>query len=464
MLKFFARKISDCSFDSLSLFEVVRSDDSCLLQSGGRGRFSIIGFDPFLKVEGNVGISCVFRKKGNGFVKLEFEEDPLDVLQELLDEFCVTVPDEFSWLPFCGGAVGYFSYDYGVHLMGVSQTVIDDVGTPDMKFLFFDKFFVFDEKESEVWICAVGIDGAEVEERLMHLERILDGDEKVNYKIEFGDREDLIVSLPKSNLSKEQYVGKIDEVLGFLRQGETYEVNFAHRFEGKTNNDSWEIYKALSKMNPSPYACYFEFEDFQIVSNSPERLVVCRDGVLETRPIKGTVPRGKTLEEDKKHEKQLLASKKDEAELNMIVDLARNDLSQVSESGSVEVTDHRVIEKYSHVQHTMSNIRAKKMKDADFADVVRALFPGGSVTGAPKKRTLEIIDELENFRRGVYCGSAGYVSFNGNFDLNIMIRTMTCENKNIYFHSGGAIVIDSVGEEEWDETLDKAGALRKAAL
>ncbi len=443
------------------LYAKVRSWDSVILQSGNRGRFSIIGFDPFVKIEARDGKCCVARKgEGTKWNELEFEAEALDVLQDLIDEFQVNVPDRLREISFCGGAIGYLSYDYGVKLNGVESKVKDEIGTLDLYFLLCDKCFVFDHQAGVLWLIALGFDQAVAAEELVKMEKLLDVE-----AADFDGGDFSGEKKPESNLDQESYQQKIGEVKGYLVEGETYEVNFAHRFYGKSLKDPWEIYCDLNRKNPSPFMCYFqgsEKTNIQIVSNSPERLVVCHDGVLETRPIKGTVPRGATPEEKAKNEKQLLASEKNEAELNMIVDLARNDLGRVAEIGSVEVTEHRVVEKYSHVMHTMSNIRAKKRDDASFADVVRAVFPGGSVTGAPKIRTMELIDRLEDYRRGAYCGSAGYVSFNGNFDLNIMIRTLTCKGGEVWFHSGGAIVMDSVAEEEWEETLEKAGALREA--
>ena len=248
----------------------------------------------------------------------------------------------------------------------------------------------------------------------------------------------------------------------FLLEGETYQTNFSQRFQANCTADPWLIYKKLTTLNPSPFACYFDYPDFQIASCSPELLLKKTGRKIETWPIKGTVKRGKNEKEDAKLITQLLNSEKDEAELNMIVDLERNDLGKVSETGSVKVESHREIQKYSHVIHTVSKISGQLHYQKDFFDAFASLFPGGSITGCPKKRTMEIIDKLEDYHRGVYTGSAGYINFSGDGILNILIRTFLFKNNNCYFNSGGGIVIDSQAEAEYEESLHKAEALKKA--
>ena len=274
----------------------------------------------------------------------------------------------------------------------------------------------------------------------------------------------------RSALTPKQYRAKIQKIKNHLRAGETYQVNFAQRFTSTLNGDPWAIYKAVSRRNPSPFQAYFETEDWAIISNSPEELVRGRmdeNGVchLSTRPIKGTVPRGKTAAKDNENIKQLLQSEKDTAELTMIVDLERNDFGRICIPGSVKVKRHRAIEKYSHVIHTVSEINGILQEDRRFEDVIKALFPGGSITGCPKRRTVEIINTLEKYKRGVYCGSAGYVSLDGNFDFNIMIRTLFAKKSPIvgkkytlYLYSGGGIVMDSNPSREYEETMHKARA------
>ncbi len=340
-----------------------------------------------------------------------------------------------------GFKAGYLSYDFGVAWQGVVGKKNAPLKTPLLHFVVPEQLYVFD------------IDNPAPHQLLQR------------QFFQAGD--------PQADLSQAEYEKNIAKIHELLRAGETYEVNFAQRFSGEFDGDPLEVFRRLNEANPSPHACYFNFDPITVVSCSPERLVLGRRVLnpkkeermlLETRPIKGTVPRGTTPGEDAKYIEQLLASKKDEAELNMIVDLARNDLGRVCETGSVEVTEHRAVESYSHVHHTMSNVRGVLRKDLDWVDAMEALFPGGSITGAPKYRTMQIIDNLEPCLRGIYTGSAGYIDEDGQFDFNILIRTIAFnrETQKYSYHSGGAIVTDSVAKEEYQETLQKAAALKNA--
>lgn len=278
-----------------------------------------------------------------------------------------------------------------------------------------------------------------------------------------------------AGLRRDTYFSKIQTIKEKLCSGETYQVNFSQPFSFSVPAafSAHDFFQKLSTANPSPHEYFFENEDFAVMSNSPELLVKGywvstasgagssrKKFFVETRPIKGTMPRGRTPEEDEKQIQKLLASKKEEAELTMIVDLERNDVGKVCKPGTVTVKEHRTIEKYSHVIHTASVIQGELEEKKDVFDVLEAIFPGGSITGCPKKRTMEIIDELEEVRRGVYCGSAGYIAPDGSFEFNIMIRTAFLDKRKgiLTFHSGGGIVIDSDPKKEYEETLHKAAA------
>ena len=239
-------------------------------------------------------------------------------------------------------------------------------------------------------------------------------------------------------------------------------MNFSQRFMADCSLDPWRVYLNLRRINPSPYGCYFDFDDYQIVSCSPELLCEKMGNLVRTRPIKGTVKRGKSTADDKKQIDKLLSSVKDQAELAMIVDLERNDLGKVCDFGTVKVIEHRKVEKYAHVIHTVSTIEGKLKAGKDFFDTFEAVFPGGSITGCPKTRTIEIIDRLEDFRRGIYTGSAGFIGFDGNAVMNILIRTVLFKCGKMYYQVGGGIVMDSVALDEYKETLDKAESLRLA--
>ena len=448
----------------VKLFEKLRvpGESSVLLQSAKDGRYSVICYQPFMLVRSKDGQNEIRQIEYTADSVEESVQmgqgDPLEILRAVLAQAKVTdVPKNFP--PFVGGGVGYFSYDFGTTFEGIKQKVKDDLETPDLYFAFFDKVIVFDHIACDLYFIAIGEDKAFAKKLVAEIAEDVKTGSRVKIDIEdFFGKPSEKKSL-KSNLTYEKYKKKIQKIKEYLRKGETYQVNFAQRFEIENGEDPFEIYKRLTEINPSPFACFLDFEDLSVVSCSPERLFKLEGSVLETRPIKGTVPRGKNAAEDKKLIRQLLDSLKDNAELTMIVDLARNDIGRVCKVGSVEVTEHRAIEKWSHVIHTVSNVRGILQKGKDFVDIIRAVFPGGSITGCPKKRTMEIIDELEEFRRGIYCGSAGYISFDGNADFNIMIRTMACKDGRVYFHAGGGIVVDSEAKKEYQETLNKAQAM-----
>lgn len=344
--------------------------------------------------------------------------------------------------PFTEGFVGFVSYDLGAKWMGIKKRnnelgIRNYRATPEAYFVYVDK----------VIPLMGGFLGAAYIDVPVHQYPTL--------------------SLNVSHITKHEYFEKVAKIKEYLYAGETYQVNFSQRFEIPYAKNALELYQKVTNINPSPFQFFLETPDFAIISNSPERLFRIRHTThgrsIETRPIKGTVPRGYTQEEDKKNIEKLLASPKEEAELAMIVDLERNDLGKICKPGTIAVNENRVIEKYSHVIHTVSNIRGILRENCDWYDALRALFPGGSVTGCPKKRTMEIISELEGTPRGIYCGSAGYIDISGECDFNIMIRTMWLDKSKIpallSFRSGGGIVVDSEPEKEYEESFHKAQAI-----
>lgn len=350
---------------------------------------------------------------------------------------------------FNKGFAGFLSYELGAKWMGIKS------GGNRGKNICPEAFFVF------------------VDEIIPIARKIVKSQQKPKTK-----------QIPeiKSNLKKSQYLGKLKIIKQRLYAGETYQVNFSQKFAVPFSGDAFSLYERTAEINPSPFQFFLETPDFAIISNSPERLFILKqaphgarraDGfakshprdtlIIETRPIKGTLPRGKNSREDGKNIKKLLASAKEKAELEMIVDLERNDLGKICMPGTVKVTENRTIEKYSHVIHTVSNVRGTLNERENWLSALHALFPGGSVTGCPKKRTMEIINELEAGPRGIYCGSAGFIDISGRCDFNIMIRTFFLEkgrgSGKLTFHSGGGIVVDSDPEREYEETLHKSQAL-----
>ena len=437
------------------IFERVRGKSAFLLHSSSGGRYSYVGYDPFAKVWSRGGVTEVAKlrdfadwKKATG-VRM-FEGGPFRVLRDLTRHFQMNT---VSPVPFSCGVAGYLSYDFGVKLDGIEQKVFDDLELPDFGFFFVDKLFVVDHETSELYFVAVGATDSEAERKLETMENDLKTFPGV---ISTGTVGKMI-----SNLTFEQYEQKLGAIRRHLEEGDTYQVNFSQRFSGDCTRDPWEIYKVLSEKNSAPYSCFFDFGDFQIISSSPELLLSKSGSKLVTKPIKGTAPRGRNASEDRQNIERMLASPKEAAELAMIVDLERNDFGKVCKPGSVRVVAHRDVEKYARVIHTVSTVEGTILQNKDFFDAVGAVFPGGSITGCPKKRTMEIIDELEDFRRGIYTGSAGFVGFDGNGVMNILIRTILLLSGKLYYQVGGGVVIDSSARAEYDETFQKAKALEE---
>jgi anthranilate/para-aminobenzoate synthase component I len=273
----------------------------------------------------------------------------------------------------------------------------------------------------------------------------------------FSTRENGTVLRP--NISKNQYINMIEKAKRYIEEGDIYQANLSQRFEATLKSEPLDIYESLLQINPSPFSGYLKLGDLTLVSSSPERLVKIENGILETRPIAGTRPRGRNIDEDDRLKTELLLNEKEQAEHLMLVDLERNDLGRVCKYGSVQVTDQMFVEQYSHVSHIVSNIKGTLKTDVTFKEILKAVFPGGTITGCPKIRCMEIIDELEPVARGPYSGSFGYIGFADYVDLNIIIRTILIKDDKAYFHVGAGIVADSIPEKEYQETLDKAAAM-----
>ena len=433
--------------NSFELFTIFRNDkDSFILDSSmdkeKLGRYSFISSNPFKVLK--------YR---------DADENPLDYLQEELNKYkCINN----TQLPFIGGAVGYLSYDLGNYIENLPRSAKDDLNVYDLYFGLYNYVIVIDHIEEKTYIATPDID---IEKERIILEeveaRIINANENGVDSICYEEREVEPVKL-KSNFTKEQFEKSVQKVKDYIRSGDIYQANLTQRFNGKTVLSSYELYRDLRNISPAPFGAYLNFEGFNILSNSPERFIKCIDRRIETRPIKGTRPRGKTKEEDLKLQEELRSSEKDRAELLMIVDLERNDIGRISKVGTVKVPELFVIEPYANVNHLVATVTGEVEDGKDSIDVIKATFPGGSITGAPKIRSMEIIDELEPTQRNVYTGSIGYIGFNGDMDLNIAIRTIIKKDKDVYFQVGGGITWGSNPSDEYQETLDKAKSIMKA--
>lgn len=370
--------------------------------------------------------------------------------------------------PFAGGAVGFLSYDLKNELESLSDHAKDDLNLPLWRFAWYDGILVFDHTKKKYWITACGID----ENGLCHSDLAQSRIDQLEQLIQSFNPEPIISSLPITPeipsldtiitpcVSRKQYLKDLQRVIDYIYAGDIYQSNLTQRFTIPWSGDNWSLYYQLHQQNPAPFAAFLPYEDFQILCSSPERFIrIQSNGTIETRPIKGTLPRGNTPLLDQENALRLQNSLKDRAELTMIIDLERNDLGRICEFGTVRVPELIKLEKYPTVWHLASTITGQVTKGLKPSEIIRAIFPGGSITGAPKIRAMEIIEELEPHKRGIYTGSIGYMGFDGAWDFNIVIRTIIIKKGKAYVHAGGGIVADSVPEAEYIETLDKAKAL-----
>lgn len=417
------------------------------------GKFSFIGFDPL----------AVFKAKDDHIEIMEenilhkFNNlNSLDVFQNFFDKYSRNHKSPF---PFSGGFVGFLSYDLCHKIEKVSYTAKDDKNIPDIYFALYDGIFVYDHKKEEFYIVAHGI-AKPAEDIIKKLNTII---KQVNKKTAtVAVTEEKIKNKITSNFSKKEYIKSIIKVKRYIKNGDIYQANLTQRFETKYKGDSWVLYQRLRNINSAPFSSFINYGDFQIISSSPERFIKVDNRKIQTRPIKGTISRGINKEEDIVNKKILLNSEKDKSELIMIVDVARNDLGRISKIGTVHVETLFSLEEYPTVYHLVATINGELREDVKFADIIKATFPGASITGAPKIRAMEIIDEIEPTRRNIYTGSIGYLDLNGDMDFNIVIRTIILKDGKAFFQVGGGIVWDSNEESEYKETILKGKALQKA--
>jgi para-aminobenzoate synthetase component 1 len=430
------------------------------MDPGKLGCYSFMGSDPFL----------VLRSRGDevSLIRDGIEEvkrvNPFDVLGELLEAY--SLDGGQAGLPFVGGAVGYFSYDLCHFIERLPSTAVDDLSLPECYLAFYDAMVAFDHLEEKAYMVTTGFPelGESRRQRRMEM-KLKELKSQVLNCPPLSTAEENFVGenmVLKSNFSHEGYLQAVATAREYICAGDIFEVNLSQRFEADLSMSPYELYKRLRKINPAPFANYFNFDGVSIVGSSPERFMKVRGDWVETRPIKGTRPRGKSPDEDQALAQELLTSVKDRAENMMIVDLERNDIGRVCRYGTVKVTELAILETYPTVFHLTSTVVGRLSEGKSRIDLLKATFPGGSITGAPKVRAMEIIDELEPTRRSVYTGSLGYLSFGGDMDLDIVIRTMIVKGGRTYFQVGGAVVYDSEPEAEYIETLDKSRALIQA--
>ena len=439
--------------DSSIYFEAIANDPwSCYLDSGiqddldenisDKSRYDIIVSHPFIKIIADE--STVSIEENN--LKKITKENPFNVLEGILANFNI----EETSLPFTGGALGYFSYE-------LSQSSIknnkDHVGMPLMMIGIYDWALIVDHQEKTACIASHLIN-KDTKDYLTTLTKKLKSVKPNNQSFKIN-------SNIKSLLNFEAYDLMVNKILSFIKEGDVYQINISNKYIVSCEGNSWTGYKKLREINRAPFMAYFHFDDFDILCGSPERFIQSHSKRVETRPIKGTEPRDINPIKDKENAEKLLASEKDRAENLMIVDLLRNDLSKNCIPGSVNVKALCELKSYSNVHHLESIIEGVLKAHSTLTKLLKDCFPGGSITGTPKKRSMEIISDLEPHRRDIYCGSIGYIGFNHNMDTNIAIRTLVRKDNNIHFYSGGGIVAQSNSKNEFDEISFKASNIRK---
>ncbi len=478
----FIRTLPAKGLSPVSLSEKIQWEGSSFLLQGSRGGwfegdFSLLGGSAFgiFKSKGKQSrFSYLIPHKKDALV---FSDDPLAALQSLLDRFQSSEYTKID-LPFAeGGVVGFFSYELIQQFENIPETG-ENPDLPDIHLLFLNFYILFDHRKNLIHLVynpapeielgiSLEIAHQNAQKKINAFEKMITAShtqpspKKQNRISETSNR------MLKADQSQKNYEAMVQRTLRYITAGDIFQANLSQRFSGPSTEDNlFKIYQRLWTINPSPFSCFLDFGDLQIASASPERLVrITKNSertIVDTRPIAGTRPRGETPEQDKDFVNALYQSEKERAEHLMLVDLERNDLGKVCKYGTVEVDALMQLEKYSHVSHLVSNVKGILRENTAALTVLKALFPGGTITGVPKIRCMEIIAELEQKPRGIYTGSIGYIGFNGEMDLNIAIRTWVQQKNEISFQVGAGIVADSNPEKEYKETLQKAAALLKA--
>ena len=445
-----------CNFPYSYLFESVEGGEKW-------GRYSIIGL-PAKKIISVTGEKIKITENSK-LIDEYNTSDPLKEIEKIQQSYKVA---QIEGMPrFSGGLVGYFGYETIRYIEPKlnKNNKEDPIGSPDILLMVSDEVVVFDNLSGKLFII-VHADPKKNDAYSNALQRLDDISgmlrDNQNNKSQSDNSRDVNENDFVSGFTQKNYEKAVDTIKNYIVNGDAMQVVLSQRLSIPFQSKPINLYRALRSLNPSPYMYFLDLEDFQIVGSSPEILVRLEDNIVTVRPIAGTRPRGKTKSEDLALEKDLLEDPKELAEHLMLIDLGRNDLGRVADMGSVNLTDKMIIERYSHVMHIVSNVTGELKKGMNAMDVLRSTFPAGTVSGAPKIRAMEIIDELEPVKRGVYSGAVGYISWNGNMDTAIAIRTAVIKDKTLHIQAGAGIVADSIPKNEWDETMNKGRAIFKA--
>lgn len=441
-------------FTPISLFQRISGKKKFLLESSFKhqdsGRYSFIGANPLFEFIATDDVGEILYKDGS---REEFKSNPFLRLRELvpLDQV-----DGGIDIPFSGGGIGYIGYDIIRQFEDIGASLVDSIGMPEIHLMFFEVLIVFDHLEQKIFLVGTSLSQESTKEDLQKQIAEL----KKEILLERGQETLTPVNFSKftSEITKEDFIQKVNRAKEYIQNGDIFQVVLSHRMKASFEGNPFDYYRKLRIQNPSPYMYFIDFGESVVAGTSPESLIKVKGDLVITNPIAGTKPRGRTAEEDLEIEKELMVDEKELAEHKMLVDLGRNDLGRVCEFGTVKVEKYMVVEKYRYVMHLVSEVNGKLKKPYTGLDALTACLPAGTVSGAPKIRAMEIINELEVSKRGVYSGAVGYISANGNIDFALAIRTMLLKEGTAYIQAGAGIVYDSIPEQEYQETLNKLKA------
>ena len=461
ILKAYKKTVSIVNETAIQIYESLGSEKKGFLMESNdkeNGRYTFMGVDPQYIIRSEGEALVIIDKNGQRDVR---KGNPLDRLKEYFDEFEVT--NEAEELEFMGGFVGSFGYDFVRYTEKLPDDNPDEIGIETIQLMLADKFIAIDHMAETMTAVVLEADTPEgkqkAQEELDKLIRQARANKKESLMQVYHDGEIL-----KKSDTLEEYEKKVVKIKQYIKDGHIFQTVLSQRWTVKTKQTGFEIYRELRKLNPSPYLYYYNFGEFEIIGSSPEMIVKQTDSRVYTCPIAGTRKRGKDKEEDIRLEKELLSDEKEKAEHVMLVDLARNDMGRISQLGTVKVSDFMSIQRYSHVMHIVSLVEGKKNGKLHPLDLVSSFLPAGTLSGAPKIRAMEIIDELESVRRGLYGGATGYLDFGGNMNFCITIRTMVKKGDRVYLQAGAGIVADSIPENEYMECCNKVMALAKTVI
>ncbi len=439
----------------IAIFNRLEGKKKFILESSShhqdKGRYSFIGMNPYKEIIGTN--QHVILKNGTEIE--EIEGSPLEIVKQQVPQIDLGLP-----FPLYGGAIGYIGYDLVRNYQSIGTLLDDEIGMPDLHFMIYQDVLIFDHKKQMLTIIALDLSGERTESELnVTIDQI-----KQQLKQSDVELTDQQLSLQfKPSIDQPTFIKLVEAAKRYIDQDEALQIVLSQRMKAEFDNDPFELYRRLRVMNPSPYMYYIDFSDYQIIGTSPESLLKVKGRQIITNPIAGTRPRGESEEADQQLAEELLADPKELAEHKMLIELSRTDLEQVCQAGTIELTKHMLIERYQHVMHIISELTGELKPELSSIDALTALLPAGTVSGAPKQRAMQIINELEQLKRGVYAGAVGYININGDLDLAIAIRTMIIKDQTAYVQAGAGIVADSNPKREYEETLNKAKSLVEAA-